>query len=253
MALRYQVDSLDDVDRAFHDLYEEAEDGTFRLQIEGVRPESDYEEIRRKLRTAEKEAKKLASQFDPYKNLGSPDEIGAKLAEIETLREQLQAAGGGKRDEIEAQLRKQFDREWGEKYKGLETQLADMRTKAEKAERELARKEVTKDARALAKKLGVTDDWLDVLVDERVESGKIGRDDDGDLVFLKGEAIAGTFEDFITNEIKARPVITGEHGGGGAQGGGKVRIGGKRVVDADDPVALGRNAEDVASGKALAK
>ena len=254
MALKYQVDSLDEVDSAARGFYVEAESGGFVLDAEGVAPAAKVEEFVRKLRTAEKTAKQTDAELKMYKELGlSAAEIREIQTKATTLEEQLRATSGGKREEIEAQIRKQVLGETGDKLKTLEQQLGEMRSKAEDAERKLAMKETTKEARARAAKLGVTERWLDILVDERVEAGKITRGDEGDdLYFTKGDKGAMSFDDYIAAEITARPELTGENTGAGATG-SKGRTLGKRTLDGDDPVALGRNWKEVAEGRVAVK
>lgn len=252
MGLKYQVDSLDDVEKEHQALYREDGD-VFVLDVDGAVAASKLEEDRRKWRATEKEAKAAAAKLKLYGALGmEPEEIQSLAEKARELEEQVRAASGGKREDIEAQIRKQYEREHGERLKTLETQLGEMSAKAEAAEKRIQLDKLKKDARDAAAKAGVTPKWLDLLVDDRVETGKIVRDENGEIAFVAGDA-AKAFDEYIKSEIDARPEVAGESTGGGAPGSRGVRLPGKRVVDRNDIFAVGAAAADIAAGKAVVR
>lgn len=250
MALKYQVESLDEVDSSARSFYAETEGG-FVLDVEGAAPASKTEEFVRKLRAAEKQAKALDSELRPFKELGMPAaDVIALREKAESLEEQLRTSAGGSRDDLIAQIRRQVGKETEDRVKAMDTKLAEMAAKAEAAERQLQAKEIAKEARALAaKKFGIAEKWLDVIVDERVESGRIAKDPEtGDLVFSRGANDTKTLAEYLTQEVRDRPELTGENTGGNAPG-SRARVIGGRTIDRNDPVAMGRAAADVATGR----
>lgn len=94
--LAVSVPSLDDLPESvpISDLYEEAEDGGFRLvPIKGLKSEDDVNRLKTAL---DKERGDHRSVKNRWKALADrePDEILSALDEVEELRAQLEAAGG---------------------------------------------------------------------------------------------------------------------------------------------------------------
>lgn len=113
MTLKLTVDALDGVDEKFRDLYAKADDGKFRLKVDGIEDTRGLKSALEKEREAAKEAKK-------YKDLGlTPEEIAElKAARDKSEEEKAKAAG-----DFEG-LRKKMTEQWDGEKKGLLAQIA---------------------------------------------------------------------------------------------------------------------------------
>jgi hypothetical protein len=94
MGLAYQVDSLDGIANHFHELYSE-QNGKFVLTgVEGVKPLTEFSTVHTALGKERNEHKGTKAKLDAWAQLGTPEEVQAKLDRIA----ELEAAGGGALD-----------------------------------------------------------------------------------------------------------------------------------------------------------
>jgi len=96
MPLSYQVDDIEDVDENLRVLYVETDDGTHVLDVEGVKPPSEFDTVYKSLQEARKERKQVKDALNAYGDT-KPDELLAIKDELAELR--AKAADGGTDDE----------------------------------------------------------------------------------------------------------------------------------------------------------
>ena len=93
MTLQAEVDSLESVPEALHELYEE-KDGKFRLALEGAHFPEEVEGLKTKRDELLKEKKKLADRV-----AGLPDDLQEQLEELATLRTDAEKRADTKAEE----------------------------------------------------------------------------------------------------------------------------------------------------------
>ena len=100
------VDSLDSVPEALQEFYQEAEDGKFRLPLEGVETEEAVSGLKSAL-AKEKEARRKANERLSQLPEDLPDRLErlAALEEAESEREQKQAEKKGEWEKLAAQMK----------------------------------------------------------------------------------------------------------------------------------------------------
>lgn len=153
MTLKYQLEKTDGLDEAIKALYTE-KDGKFVLDVEGVEPV----EAVNGLKTALVKERENAGA---YKKFGSPDELAAKIAELEA-----KASKGGKASEEQQQIIDQMKADYEGKLKASNDRLATtwQRQTAAELKAELA-------------KAGVVPEGLDLLAN--FAAARIKFNDDG--------------------------------------------------------------------------
>jgi DNA-binding transcriptional MerR regulator len=115
MTLKLIVDALDGVDAKFHDLYAKADDGKFRLKVDGIEDTSGLKSALEKERAAAKEAK-------AFKALGlTPEEI----AELKAARDKGEEEAAKKAGDFES-LRKKMTEQFEAKERGYLSQIATL-------------------------------------------------------------------------------------------------------------------------------
>lgn len=122
MTLKYSVESLDGIDEGLHSFYEQGDNG-FTLKVEGVVPETQFQEINQKLVDANEEAMRRRKTVEKWRELGeSPDQV----------RELLNAKGkpGKDHEEVVAQLKSQYETE----TQALRGEINNMRMGAAKSQ-----------------------------------------------------------------------------------------------------------------------
>lgn len=220
--LKAIYDNLDDVDSAFHGLYEER-GGKFHLTgIEGIKTDADISRIQRALdaeKTAHKATKAKLEGIDAY---GDLDEIKSKLDKYDELEAKAATGGGGKPEEIAA--------------------LVDAKVKAAtaKAERDLAALKKERDE-AIAERDGLKGERKTRIIHDAVRKAAAKAkvlesavedallfgerifelDDDGNVLAKDGVGVTPKInpEEWFKDLTSAKPHWFGASAGGGAPGG----------------------------------
>lgn len=214
MKLKLIVDSLDEVDEKYRDLYTE-KDGKYHLtEVEGIRSQTDVNNLTGSLtkeRNDHKETKAKLAKFGD----ADPDTLASDLAELETLR-----TSGGKADEkvIEARVnaaKAPLERRVRE-LEGTNAELTTENTTLKTTEKTRRIHDV---ARAAAVKLQLVDTAVDdaLMYAER----HLDIDDAGNVVTkdISGITAGLTAEDWLSDMSKKRPHWLPPSSGGGAGGG----------------------------------
>lgn len=206
--LKLKVDSADDIPSGLGDFYEEQDDGSFRLNVEGAKSDDDVQAVkdalekeRKSRRDAEKRAKDAEQKLSEYPDDLSPDDI-----------ESLRANGGSDKD-IQAKIDEARERERKRWEKKL-SEEQEARQKAENSARQLTTKQALKeglDSINVASKLR--------RAAERVWQSDVEIDDDGNAVTKDGRPLQDALKEWADSEEGQHFIAAPSSGGGGAAGG----------------------------------
>ena len=87
MALKYEIESLDELDATLHGLYAPTADGSkFVLDVEGVKPVGEFNKVYSSLEKERNDHRQVKSKLSAFGEL-SPESVTAQLARIAELEE----------------------------------------------------------------------------------------------------------------------------------------------------------------------
>lgn len=233
MALKHQYESESDIPEQYRELYSEKGDRWEITGIVGLKTQADVDRVQSAL-TKEREAHKATrDKFQPFAELGSIDELHAKLDRIP----ELEAAAKGKLDEnaIEEMVQRRVDGVLKSRTAPLDRQIQAL----ERTNRELTESNARLTASEQRRELF---DALDPHVaamkirQEHVEDVRLyaerhfERTEDGQLVTKDGVGVTPglTPKDWLAELVERRPGWTPASQGAGARGsGGAGGAGGK--------------------------
>jgi hypothetical protein len=212
MALKFAVDSLDDVSEAHRDLYTE-KDGKFVLSVDGL---EDNSGLKKALETERETRKKYEKQIKSWERTGkTPDEIAELLASAEEAERQKHEKEGN----FDALL-KQHQGKWDKERSDLAAEL-----EAAKASERGAI--VNTSLMAALTKAGATEEGIDLLPDRLSSRIKFDRDGDKRVINivaadgvtpLAGSSKDGTatFDDLVKEAVDKYPSLFKGSGAGGS-------------------------------------
>lgn len=266
MSLKLVVPKLEDVPENLREFYKEAEDGTFML-------DTDDSDVTKELKTTKKRLGEFRANNTELMRLR--DQLQEKLgkfgnADPEMVQEAMQLfAHLEKAEDAELLKAGKFDEVFQRKTKRLveqhETAVKALQKKLEATEKTTQqqngvierfriREEVLSAVKASGDLLNTAE--TDVLLRAanlfKLQDGKlVALDGDNPMLNEKGDPY--TPDDFAAELIKSSPHL---FGAGGGSGGGKDRqpsrgSDGKIRVDANDPVAMGKYADQITKGEAV--
>lgn len=205
--LKLLVESEEDIPAGLSEYYEEQDDGTYRLNVEGAKSEGDVarvkealEKERKQRRDAERRAKEAEEKIEALPDDFDVDEY-----------ERLKAAGGD--TDVQAKIEEARERERKRHEKVLE-QIRRERDEAVTANRTLTTRQALKeglDGINVAPKLR--------RAAERVWLSDIEIDDDGNAVTKDGTPLSDALRDWAESEEGSYFIAAPPNGGGGAAGG----------------------------------
>lgn len=221
--LNFEVESLDAIDDALKPLYAEADDGKFRLKVEGLPKPEDNSGLKSALEKERQRARKV----DDYEKLGkTPDEI-RELLEREAKAEEERRKKAGDFEAIRKQDREAFDKE--------KADLVNERDAARASERSAI---ISHQLTAALAKAGATEDGLEFLPErlsgrikiETVDGKRVTKimQADGETP-MAGSSAQGmaTFEDLAKEASTKHPgLFKSERPGGGGTPPNKGTAGG---------------------------
>lgn len=186
MRLKAVVDSLDEVDEKYHDLYIER-NGRFEIQVEGMKTPADVERVMISLTKEREEHKKTKEKLQAFGGL-DPEEVLQKLDRFE----ELEAAAAGKIDDsklneiVEARLRSKLAPVERERAKLLEENQS-LQSKVEQYQAKERQRTIHDAVRQAAMKVKVVDTAIEdaLLLAERV----FEIDDSGAIVTKDGVGV----------------------------------------------------------------
>lgn len=224
--LKAIVDTLDEVDAKYHDLYVE-KDGKFHLQVEGIEHTPVVKNLKDEAAKSRIKARTAEDALTKFTGLGgTAEEIQAKLDRIE----ELEAANGGKIDEVKINELVEVR---------IKTKLAPVQRELDQAKTQLLEKDgviagykdrdvrlsIADSIRVAGKKSGLLDAAIDdaILLGERVFSV----DEGGSITAKEGVGVTPGIDPavWLTEMQPKRPHWWGPSQGGGAMGGKGGNVG----------------------------
>lgn len=248
MKLKLVVKSLDEVEEAVRALYAKQDDGSFKLDVDGVPDVTKLTGALAKEREAREAAEKQAKAFDGM----NADEVKALLAKFEG-DEEHQLIKAGKFEEVINKRTEKMRTEYERKLKAAEDVVANEKARAGKWTGRVLDNAI----RDAASKAGIHQH----AIDDALFRGRslFALDDDGNAVQLgqdgkpvlgkDGKSVFSPTEWLDTMRESAPHWFPAAASGGGAQNNnsvGKLTSGG--MVRSDDMVGFGRNLEGIANG-----
>ena len=256
MALRFAVDSLDELPEAIREQYRPDATGRFVLDTEGEYPGLSAAEKKAEAKFRERNIAQ-AKELDALKaRLGNFEGIDpVEVATMKSRMMELERLTGTTDPKAVATL---VSQQVAAAIAPYEQKEAERSRREQEMAQKLARKNVESALRDAATRAGVEEvalpDFLSrglgvfTFEDEQV----IAKDREGAPVFSKlrpGEAM--TPEEWAFGLSETAPHLFRASGGGGAPGGtdGPEGRQGVKWVDGSNPLEVGRNLEDIASGR----
>lgn len=218
MGLKYSVETLDDVDEQYRDLYTE-KNGKYVLDAEGLPEPEDNSGLKTALEREREARKKYEKQIKAWEKTGkSPDEIAELLAAREET-ERKKAEEEGDFDKLLSQHRSKWEKEKDELASELEAARASERSAI-----------INTSLMAALTKAGATEEGIDLLPDRlsnRIKFEREGTERVIKIVSGDGETpMAGsakdgtaTFDDLAKEALEKYPSL---FKGSGAGGSGKL-------------------------------
>lgn len=182
MGLKATLDSIDNLDVSLQSLYKQADDGTFRLDVEGVEDTGKLRSALDKERTSARDAQKaLREMQDRYSGI-DPDAVKAILSKFASDEEAALIAKG----DIDTVLTRRTDRMKADYDKKLQAE-ADAKARAMSKADKLAARTLAGALRDAALKTGALPEAMDDIV---LRAGSVWRlNDDGEPVAVNGDEV----------------------------------------------------------------
>lgn len=247
MALKPVVANLDGVPEAFRSEYVEKPGVGFVLALDGELPEVG--EYKGKVVEFRDNNIRLVKELDGLKTkLAAFDGVDpAKYREVTARIAELEKQGVGRGEDVNALVARQVKAA----TEPLLAELTQIRTDKETAKRELAQKTVEGSLRDVAGKVGVNEKAVADFIRRGLDVFNLeGKAVDGDqpIFSRKHPSQPLSMEEWALELQGEAPHLFTPSSGGGARGGEGGRTSGQRLISSD-PLEVGRNLEDVASGK----
>lgn len=236
MSLKYEVDSIDDVPEGVREAYTETEDGKFRLQVEGVIPESEVGGLKSALDKERANAKNASKELQRYRE---------RAESLEAERDELlQSAGSdGERKRIKESYERRLESLKSDHDRELENERGSKKNLLSKIENLT----VNSTASSLASRLAVDADSKPIL--ERLIRDRLRvtiDDDESDPRVLvldrEGKETERTIEDLekeVLDDKSFARLVTDTRGSGG--GGSRGSSGGGTSTQKRGSLAGNRN------------
>lgn len=240
------LDTLDGIDESLHTEYEQ-KDGKFFLKIDGEIPgmvaAATHEEVKRSLSEfrdtnigLKQKADDLSSRLDRYKDL-DPEKYQAAVDELAELKKKAP-----QKDQALAKVQEQLD--------SLSRKLDETSEREKAARRDLAQKDLESTLRDLGVKAGVDDKAMPDFLSRATRVFKVADDLSVTTEVYSqdnpGKKIDPT--EWVGTLRPDAPHLFKPSKGGGASG--TPGAPGTARSISDDPYEIGKNLEDLASGKA---
>lgn len=260
--LKLFVKSLDEVDEKFHDLYEKSEDGFF-LKVDDKGYKSKLDEFRSNNRSLYNEKKTLEEQISKYK--GIDPETYQELLEIKKrleADEEGKLIKEGKIDEVVKRRVQAYQANIDNQVKELNKERERLANENAAYKSRLSELVIDTEVQKTISKLGAVRPgaMTDILNRARSifkidENGQmVPYDQNGGIRYGKNGSDPLSLDEWAQGLLQEAPYLFEPGSGGGASGGKKdtQKSGSKIRVNRRDPMAMGKYAEQIASGEAVA-
>ena len=266
MPLKQTLTKLDEVPEALRSYYRQDGD-KFVLDLDGGAGGSGGDGESEKLREFRNNNIRLSNEVDALKNsLKGFEGVDADMIkslkearEKSQFEEEKELLRKGKIDEVLTRRTQAVVAETEKKILATNKTLEEERNKTKALQSRLAALTVDREVIAAAEKAGLKirqGASSDVMRRAR-DIWQIGDDgtmkpvgpDGQPLYSAKTAGQPMTMDEYITSKLAVEGSHLFEAAGGGGAGGGRPAVGGGNVLSSSDPVELGRNMKDIASGK----
>ena len=255
MALKPVIESLDDVDDKYQDLYEENDKGEFVLVVEDSDFKAKINEFRTNNTDLKKQIEDAQKQMESFKDV-DPAKYKAMQEELLTYKDKT-LLDEGKVDELLEKRTERMRSEYTDKFSKLETIAAESQRNAEKYQLQLSKIAVNDavmkgiaSSKALVR-AGAAEDLLSRA--SRVwsvdEDGNIRAKDpsSGNIIYGMDGKAPLTTEEWVIGLHKDAPFLFEASKGGGAGGSGNDG-GDPNKISSHDKEAFSANLEAIAKG-----
>lgn len=248
--MKYFVKTLDEVDEAYHSLYEQTEGG-YRLKVEGVVPKDRLDEFRNNNISLKQQLEEAQSQAKRYEGIDLDKYNKAMQREAEIRDKKL--IEEGKVDELIEHRTQDMKRAYEEQVQTLQQARDAEAQKSSKFLEELSKLKIDTSVQQAVSNVGSLRKGAIHDVLNRARSD-FSITDDGSLkpkdgmIGTTGDPIK-SIDDWAKNLVSNAGYLFEAAGGGGA-GGSRANDAkpGQKIIGRD-PVEFGRNLEDIAAGK----
>ena len=262
--LKRKLDNLDELDEAFHGLYKKTPEG-YVLDVE---PDNElkgrinsFQENNNNLKKEKEDLEKKLAAFegvDPEKY----SEMESKIKEMEASQdpEKEKANEVAVENLVKTRIAKLQEEKDGQ-ISALEERVKIAEADAAKYQNMLQTNHIREQITGIATEKGTVAPgaMVDILnrangvwyLDE--EGNMYAKNEDGNIKYGKDGTEPITPEEWVDDLKSSNPHLFKENTGGGAPGSNNSptipRVGGKKYVSINDPVAMGKNAEAIAKGE----
>lgn len=228
MALKYTIDSTDGLEANIAALYEQTEDGKFRLDVEGAVPREKLDEFRNKNID-------LLKQVDKFKGVDITKYT--TLLDLEKKVNEKELVDAGKVDEVVQSRISTMKTE----HEGV---VSTMKTQLEASNRQLEGLLIDSAVRVKALESGalptaVDDVMLRAKMTFRIVDGRAVPHDGDKPIYGKNGVDPMSVEEWIGNLAKNAPHLFGATQGGGSQGSRSGRSGSGAKLSSLQKIASG--------------
>jgi hypothetical protein len=254
MALKRELESLEGLPDAIKELYAE-QDGKFVLsEVEGMVSQDRLREFRdnniKLMREREDLQKKLATYGDV-----DPEKYQEALKKLQDLDDK-KMLDEGKIEELLNARTERLRTDYETQLKGFTKKVTELETSHAKLLEDLSRERIDGRLREVAPKIGIEDTGISDFIRRGREVWKLV---DGEAVAMSGEQpIYGkdpsqriSMEEWGAGLAPEAPHLFKRSSGSGAQNSGNGAAHGARVIPRGDPLAFGKNAAEIATGKVV--
>jgi len=248
--MKYFVTTLDEVDEAYHTLYEKVEGG-YRLKVEGVVDKARLDEFRENNIALKKQQEELQAQLDRFSGVDL-DKYKKAMERDNQLRDK-KLIEEGKVDELVQHRTADMKRAYEEQVQALQQARAEAEGKSKTFLEELSKLKIDTSVQQAVASVGSLRKGAihDVLNRARQDfsitnDGKL-QPKEG-MISSTGDPIK-TIDDWAKSLIGSAGYLFEAAGGGGAGGSNaNDRAPGAKTIKSD-PVVFGQNLEGIAAGK----
>jgi hypothetical protein len=235
----------------YRELYIE-KDGKFELPVEGLVPQERLREFRDNNIALMKEREELKKALTKYNDI-DPEKYQEALKKLTELDDKKMLDEGKIEELLQARMER-YNEDWNNREKGYQKKISEQESMTARLVESLARERIDGRLREVAPKIGITKTGIDDFIRRGREVWQLV---DGEPVAMHGDQpIYGkdpsqriSMEEWGTDLAPEAPHLFERSMGGGAQNNGNGSTRNTRVIARGDPLAFGKNLEDIATGK----
>lgn len=207
MALKLIVDSREGIPEGLADYYQEQEDGTFRLDVEGAKTDDDVSRVQEALNKERRQRREIEKELKDIKAV-LPDDFDADEWD------RLKSAGGGDLDAKLEEQRERLSKRYGKEKESLQSELE----KRDAAIRKLVAENGLEAAMAKANVAAPFRPAVKAMFLSRIQ---IDNEGDTPTATLDDLPVDQALKSWAESEDGRHYVAAPQNSGGGASGGGK--------------------------------